>query len=71
MSPVKFEKQTSGERAFDANTEGQAHYGLKADWVEELRLEGGNEALKALYNSAEVYIQMWERTTAKRTRINP
>lgn len=71
VSPVKFEKQTSGERVFDANTEGQAHYGLKADWVEELRLEGGNEALKALYNSAEVYIQMWERTTAKRPQINP
>lgn len=71
VTPVKFEKQTSGERVFDANTEGQAHYGLKADWVEELRLEGGNEALKALYNSAEVYIQMWERTTAKRTQINP
>ena len=71
VSPVKFDKQTSGERVFDANTEGQAHYGLKADWVEELRLEGGNEALKALYNSAEVYIQMWERTTAKRPQINP
>ena len=71
VTPVKFEKQTSGERVFDANTEGQAHYGLKADWVEELRLEGGNEALKALYNSAEVYIQMWERTTAKRPQINP
>ncbi|HEX4842898.1 MAG TPA: peptidase M19 [Limnobacter sp.] len=71
VSPVKFDQQKSGERLFDANTEGQAHYGLKADWVEELRLEGGNEALKALYNSAEVYIQMWERTTAKRQRINP
>lgn len=71
VSPVVFDKQTSGERVFDANTEGQAHYGLKADWVEELRLEGGNQALKALYNSAEVYIQMWERTTAKRTQINP
>lgn len=71
VDPVVFDQQVSGERIFNANSEGQAHYGLKADWVEELRLEGGNEALKALYNSAEVYIQMWERTNAKRDRINP
>lgn len=71
VSPVTFHQQQSGERLFDANTEGQAHYGLKADWVEELRLEGGREALKALYNSAEVYLQMWERTIAPRATINP
>lgn len=71
ITPIIFDQQESGERLFDANAEGQAHYGLKADWVEELRLEGGNEALKALYNSAEVYIRMWEQTTAKRTTINP
>ena len=40
---------------------GMAHYGLVADFVEEVRLEGGNEALEALFNSAEAYIQMWER----------
>ncbi|MFN4329378.1 MAG: peptidase M19 [Limnobacter sp.] len=68
---LKFNAQRSGERVYDANKDGQAHYGLKADWVEEVRVEGGNEALKALYNSAEVYIQMWERTMAKRTKINP
>ncbi len=41
---------------------GMAHYGLVADFVEEVRLEGGREALDALYNSAEGYLQMWERT---------
>lgn len=71
VTPVKFDMQKSGERRFNANSEGQAHYGLKADWVEEVRLEGGREALKALYDSAEVYIQMWERTTAKRNSIKP
>lgn len=39
---------------------GMAHYGLVADFVEEVRLEGGGEALDALYNSAEVYVRMWE-----------
>jgi hypothetical protein len=38
-----------------------SHYGLVADFVEEVRLEGGKEALDALYNSAEAYVQMWER----------
>ncbi len=41
---------------------GQANYGLVADYVEEVRLEGGKEALDALYNSAEAYLQTWERS---------
>ena len=43
-------------------TEGMAQYGLVADFVEEVRIEGGEPALTALYNSAEAYLQMWERT---------
>ena len=39
-----------------------SHYGLVADFVEEVRIEGGQEALNALYNSAETYLQMWEQT---------
>ncbi|HEX4917244.1 MAG TPA: peptidase M19 [Limnobacter sp.] len=39
---------------------GMAHYGMVADFVEEVRLEGGPEAIDALYNSAEVYVRMWE-----------
>jgi len=42
---------------------GTAHYGMVADYVEEIRLEGGREAVDALYNSAEAYLQMWERIT--------
>ena len=47
---------------FDINEEGWAHYGLVADFVEEVRIEGGEPALDALYHSAEAYLQMWERT---------
>ncbi|HEY1059480.1 MAG TPA: peptidase M19 [Limnobacter sp.] len=39
---------------------GMAHYGLVADFVEEVRLESGSEGLDALYNSAEAYVRMWE-----------
>jgi len=42
-----------------------AHYGLVADFVEETRLEGGEEAISALYNSAEAYLQMWEKTVGR------
>lgn len=66
LKPVVFAKQKSGERIYDTDRDGQAHYGLVADWVEEVRLEGGSEALSALYRSAEVYLQMWERAQAKR-----
>lgn len=41
---------------------GMAHYGMVADFVEEVRIEGGAEAVNALFNSAEAYVQMWERT---------
>lgn len=41
---------------------GMAHYGLVADYVEEVRLEGGQEAIDALFNSAEAYLQTWERS---------
>ncbi|MDP3858372.1 MAG: hypothetical protein Q8Q73_11505, partial [Stagnimonas sp.] len=65
ISPVVFDRQRSGERVFDINAEGMAQYGLVADFVEEVRIEGGEEALNALYDSAEGYLQMWERTLAR------
>lgn len=43
---------------------GTSHYGLVADFVEQVRIEGGQEATDALYNSAEAYLRMWEQTRA-------
>ena len=62
VKPITFDREVTGQRTFDVNAEGQAHYGLKADWVEQLRIEGGQPGLDALYHSAEAYLQMWERT---------
>lgn len=69
VNPVTFNQSESadGNRRWDINTEGSAHYGLVADFVEEVRLEGGDQALKALFNSAEVYLRMWERSLIPRT----
>ena len=62
IAPVTFGKEVSGDRTYDINAEGWAHYGMAADFVEEVRIEGGQPALDALYNSAEAYLQMWEKT---------
>jgi len=47
-------------RSWDIDVDGTAHYGMVADFVEETRIEGGQQAIDALYNSAEAYLQMWE-----------
>jgi hypothetical protein len=55
-------KQTSGERVFDYNVEGVAHYGLYVDWLEDLRLQGGDAIINDMLRGPEAYLQMWERT---------
>lgn len=63
ISPVNVEMLLIPEsgKYWHIDETGMSHYGLVADFVEEVRLEGGKEALDALYNSAEGYVQMWER----------
>ncbi|HEY0914733.1 MAG TPA: hypothetical protein VGE22_07680 [Solimonas sp.] len=64
IKPLKFDLLTVPEsgKTWNVDEVGTAHYGMVADYVEEIRLEGGQEALDALYNSAEAYLQMWEKT---------
>ncbi|MAA74760.1 MAG: peptidase M19 [Salinisphaeraceae bacterium] len=49
-------------RMWNVNEGGMYHYGMIPDIVEEIRLEGGKDALDSYYNSAETYLQMWEQT---------
>jgi hypothetical protein len=56
-----FVQQRSGERVFDINTDGVAHYGLYPDWVEDLRMQAGNRIVRDLGRGAEAYLEMWER----------
>lgn len=60
-------------KMWDVNEAGMYHYGMIADLVEEIRLEGGQAALDTLYNSAETYLQMWEQTlrAAEDARTKP
>ena len=57
-----FDKQKTGNREFDYNLEGLAHYGLLADHLEDLRQAGSLSAYESVMRSAEAYLQMWERT---------
>lgn len=64
-----FHKQVTGDREFDFNTDGLAHVGLLPDFVKDLTNVGLTEAdLEPLFNSAEVYIRMWEKIHGSRRR---
>jgi len=52
-------------RVLDINEDGFANMGMFPDFVEELRKIGiTDQGLAPLFNSAEAYIQMWERAEA-------
>ncbi|RYB94372.1 peptidase [Nocardioides oleivorans] len=64
LGGVRIDRQRSGERVFDINTDGVSHYGLYADWVEDAEHVAGADgpALAAdLARGAEAYLQTWER----------
>jgi hypothetical protein len=58
---VTFDRQRSGQRVYDVNRDGVAHYGMYPDWIEDLRIIGGPEIVKDMARGAEAYLQMWER----------
>jgi microsomal dipeptidase-like Zn-dependent dipeptidase len=54
-------QQHSGTRVYDLNTDGVAHYGLYPDWIEDIRLVAGQQAIDDMANAAEAYLQLWQR----------
>ncbi|MCW2681572.1 MAG: hypothetical protein JWM62_2973 [Frankiales bacterium] len=58
---TRVDKQVSGERTYDLNTDGVAHYGMYVDWVEDLRRAGGDVLMADLRRGPEAYLQAWER----------
>lgn len=63
IKPIKVEMLAiPGGQSWNMDEVGMAHYGMIADIVEEIRIEGGEEATGALYRSAETYLQLWEQT---------
>lgn len=57
-------------RTWNIDVDGSAHYGMSADFVEELNLETAHptdgdsykDSLEALFLSAEVFLRTWEKT---------
>ena len=64
---VTFDRQKTGERTFDYAKEGVSHYGLYADWFNDLQRLGGKQMAKDLWDGAEAYIEMWERAQGVRS----
>src|SRR3954451_11234416 len=64
---VTFQRQRSGERTFDYDKEGVAHYGLYADWLNDLQRHGPKKLMPDMWNGAEAYLEMWERADGIRT----
>jgi microsomal dipeptidase-like Zn-dependent dipeptidase len=62
---VVFQRQQTGSRTFDLNTDGVAHYGLMADLLADMQQHGGKGALRSLFRSAEAYLRMWELAYAR------
>jgi microsomal dipeptidase-like Zn-dependent dipeptidase len=70
---LEFNQQVSGNRVFDLNKDGIAHYGLVADHLQDIREQAPQRIYESVMNSAEAYLQMWERAEASTnsTHFNP
>jgi hypothetical protein len=66
LGGVTVDRQVSGERVFDINRDGVAHYGLYPDWIEDLRKIAGDEIVEDLSRGAEGYLRTWERAEGRR-----
>jgi hypothetical protein len=64
---VTFERQKTGDRTFDYTKEGVAHYGLYADWFNDLERLGGRQMADDMWKGAEAYLEMWERAGGVRS----
>ncbi|MGH8453932.1 MAG: hypothetical protein ACRES4_06355, partial [Nevskiales bacterium] len=75
VAGVEFQQPSSSDvngnvkRTWHEDIDGNAHHGMISDFIQEIRLEGTPEQMKDLFNSAEAYLQTWERTEAARNAI--
>jgi microsomal dipeptidase-like Zn-dependent dipeptidase len=64
---VTFTRERTGTRTFDLNQDGVAQYGLVADLIADVqRTAAGRRALPVLFNSAQAYLDTWQRAFAHR-----
>ncbi|MEV8595989.1 discoidin domain-containing protein [Streptomyces sp. NPDC052012] len=64
------DRQTTGERTWDLNTDGAAHYGLVPDWIEDIRRVGGQDVVDDLFRGAESYLDTWGASERHSSGVN-
>ncbi|WP_407698775.1 galactose-binding domain-containing protein [Streptomyces acidicola] len=64
------DRQTTGRRTWDLNTDGAAHYGLVPDWIEDIRLVGGQDVVDDLFRGAESYLGTWVASESHQAGVN-
>ncbi|MCZ0978511.1 discoidin domain-containing protein [Streptomyces diastatochromogenes] len=65
------DRQVTGDRTWDLNTDGAAHNGLVPDWVEQIRLSpGGQSVVDDLSRGAESYLTTWKKTEGHEPGVN-
>ena len=62
---VPLQRSVAGQREFDVNLDGMAHYGMFPDFLQDsanvARAAAAPELIPPMFRSAEMYLQMWER----------
>ncbi|UYM03419.1 discoidin domain-containing protein [Solicola gregarius] len=66
----RINRQVTGERTWDVNLDGMAHYGLLPDWLEQVRKASGGKATDDLMHGAESYLETWGATVSHRLARN-
>ncbi|MFE9680210.1 discoidin domain-containing protein [Streptomyces sp. NPDC006285] len=64
------DRQTTGQRTWDINTDGAAHYGLVPDWIEDIRLVAGQGVVDDLFRGAESYLGTWGASERHEAAVN-
>lgn len=64
------DRQTAGQRTWDLNTDGAAHYGLVPDWIEDIRNVGGQDVVDDLFRGAESYLTTWGASERHQASVN-
>ncbi len=65
------DRQVTGQRTWDLNTDGAAHYGLVPDMIEQLKKAGGGQALvDDLMAGSQDYLDTWAATKAYTKPVN-
>ena len=63
-------KLVNGQRDWDFNIDGLAHYGMIPDFLQDLKNVGiKTDMMMPIFSSAEEYILMWEKAEKNKANV--